>query len=261
MANTNDDNGLMLLMNAELEYDAESLIYGYESDNLVEVVQHVNKNGDTPLILACKNKMKTITELLCVELFGDLKLDNINSNNETALLWACYNNFPHVIEFLVKYDMSNISHANNDGNTSLILTCGKCMRESAILLLQTGQANPGHINKNGGTALLWASYKNLPDVVSELLKHDCNVKHKREDKSALKIAFNKRHDEIVLMLIKHDWSVLENEKDNFIFDVLDCYYNSLSSLTGCITSNKLVELLNDTMLERFLDIDTLVDFK
>jgi hypothetical protein len=135
------------------------------------------------------------------------------------------------------------------------------MRESAILLLQTGQANPGHINKNGGTALLWASYKNLPDVVSELLKHDCNVNHKREDKSALKIAFNKHHDEIVLMLIKHDWSVLENEEDNFIFDVLDCYYNSLSSLTGCIRSNKLVELLNDTMLERFLDIDTLVDFK
>lgn len=256
----NDNNSLMILINKGMEKDAKNLIYGYDSELIQELITQVNKDGETPLLLACKNDMKSLAELLCSDPFWNLKMDNVNQENETALLWACFNNLEDVACQMINNNMSNILHINSDGNTLLIMCCCNSMEKTALLLLEKDNSNIDHINKNKGNALMWACHRNLINVIKKLIECKCNIKYKRGKFTPLNICFKHGNDDGVIAIINSDPNVLQQEEDSLVMEILEEYYDQIS-IKGKLKGENLMKLLSGTMFEYMLDFEELVKYK
>jgi ankyrin repeat protein len=247
----NNNNSLMILINAGMEKDAENLIYGYEAELVEKLITQVNKNNDTPLLLACKNNMKSLAELLCSDPFCELEMDNVNKEGYIALIWSCYNNMTNIACIIIENNMSNLLHIDPRGNTALIISCSHSLGEVAILLLEKDSSNVNHVNKNDKTALLCACYNNLTDVIKKMIQCKCNVKHSRYTITPLQICHKNGNAEAIIELINYVPSILEQENDIIVMEILEEYYDELS-IKGKLKGDNLMKLLEGTMFEYML---------
>ena len=261
------NNGLMVLINSKMESDAESLIYGLQSDVVYDYLFHRNKYGDTPLLLACQNKMYNLALLICSDSFVeysvanvDKNLDDINAEHNTALIWACLNDMPKIADILIENKLSPFCVINSFGETPLITCCRMAMNKQAIAILKNNDCLPSHIDSDNITALLWACKNNLIDVVKELLKHDCNVYHKRKNISALATTFKSKHYEIVKLLLEYDNKMLNLEEIDIVLDIVDKFNNDFN-FNGVISNKDLINEINNTSYEYLADVQELIKHK
>lgn len=140
---------------------------------------HVNKNGDSTLILALKTKQYDIVNkiiektddsiLIYIKNFNQINLiSNYFFSNSSELYWCC--KFPNekIGLLLVDRKLSNLNYIDSDGNTPLILSCKHFMKKLAIKLIKTNLCDINHINNLGKSALDYCKQNKLY-TISELL--------------------------------------------------------------------------------------------
>ena len=173
-----DDDGRTALHWAA-ENGMDDIFYKLVFEEGFEHVQ--DRNDDTPLILACKNKHPAIAfsvfdmvedsmSLPYYEGFGDYNSDGFNSANKfgyTALHWASKNGMDKVVKKLIKLD-AEVNMRTEDGDTPLILACEGAHENVALALLDAYRINVNAGNKDRETALYWASRNGMDEVVERL---------------------------------------------------------------------------------------------
>lgn len=161
--------------------------------------RHVNNDGDTALIIACRKKQEQVA-LELVKM--DCNPGHVNLKNDTALLWACWNDLPEVAYELVKMGpICKPEHIDSAGGTALIYACTKKMNDVAKLLL-TMDCVPGQQTNVRNTALLKACWNGMSEVALKLLDMDCNPHLLNSDScTALMLACHKGLSEVALKLL------------------------------------------------------------
>ena len=127
----------------------------------------VDKDGNTPLILACYNKdEKKAMEILDS---GRGFPDYVNSGGITALSWASVN-LPIVAMRLVKSGKSNPGQISKECQTALIFACACGYGDLAHELLNTGESRPEVINLAHCSAMIFSFMSGLTSMTDRLLK-------------------------------------------------------------------------------------------
>ena len=128
-----------------------------------ESINSINKNGHTPLILACyRNQVLAVKKLL--ELGAEI---DYQSGDGTALLGATYQNNYDVIKLLLDDGANpNISDANKE--TPLIMASKSDNAKVIKLLLEAG-ADKNIKDKLGNTAANYAKITRNEEII-QLLK-------------------------------------------------------------------------------------------
>jgi ankyrin repeat protein len=109
----------------------------------------INKRGDTPLILACKNKMNEVALSILANGLQSANINHANKFGETALYWACRQGLFEVALLLVE---------KCTGHIDIAMFGYACYKSSdlAMAMLQSGQMHLGEIGPNCTTALMYA---------------------------------------------------------------------------------------------------------
>jgi ankyrin repeat protein len=118
-------------------------------------------------------------------LYKDCKQDQVNIDGDTALMLTCKNNKSDIALKLLEMGSSckgtaetvagKPDHVNTSGCTALLYACQNKMSEVALKLLNI-ECNPGHVDKYNQTALLYACQNNMMDVALKILDLNCNPK-------------------------------------------------------------------------------------
>ena len=147
-----------------------------------------NKNGDTPLHIACRNNCLKITKYLISE--AHCNPSCANKNGDTPLHIACRNNCLKITKYLISEAHCNPSCENNNGNTPLHIACDCRHIDIVQYLLSTGKANPLAKNNNDKIPIYREFLSRLPllhlagregwmDIIIDLItnyKSDTNCK-------------------------------------------------------------------------------------
>jgi ankyrin repeat protein len=130
------------------------------------------ESGNTLLMEACNKNLPIISEKLCED--DNIDINHINNDGETALMLACKNKMEKTLSIM--FDLYgnnvNVGQVSNDGNTALIYACGNNMPDIAFTIFNTKKSNEGQSNKYGYTALLFCciNYNKMLDFAIELIK-------------------------------------------------------------------------------------------
>lgn len=150
-------------------------------------VNYVNKNEDTPLIIAIQNARPTAEfspqaqeraksrwhqrrEIIQILLKAGANVNHVNRYGRTALMEATIKQDFHTVQSLLQAPSvsSFINYADQDGNTALMLAIQRvrcsyinnqeyniCINSQNIIkvILETPGINPFHVNKKGETAI------------------------------------------------------------------------------------------------------------
>ena len=182
--------------------------------NIVEhlITQHpqdVNADGGRyvrPLVAALAGEHFQTADLLRHN--GALAdLDVRGRYGRNPLHGAAYSGSLKVIRILIEYNPAYINAGDVDGYTPLIRASLRYILKDGFvhqLLLEHG-ADINTQTRFGGTSLYYASYYGALEAVRVLLEHDADVevKHNNTGKTALQIAAEKGHDEVVKLLREH----------------------------------------------------------
>jgi len=124
---------------------------------------HVNKSGQTALLLACKHNFRNFAlkileyEKKCVP----------DEDGYTALMYTCGNEgMIDVTEHMIKHDVCDIGHVNESGDTALSLTLEVGNPRALTLLLDSGKSNPGMKDPKNPTVTLFEKTLSEEDVES-----------------------------------------------------------------------------------------------
>ncbi len=154
----------------------------------------INKNGDTALILSCA-LIRRETAIALIE-SGKAIPEHINKNGYTALIEACLHNMPDVALKLIETGKSVPDAITKYGNTALLYSCWDNMKTVALALIETGKSIPEHIDENGNTALILSCKNNVEEIALKLIETGKSLPlHKNNvGKSALFFARNYQYE-------------------------------------------------------------------
>jgi len=140
----------------------------------------------------------TLSEIQDIHKRNPELINAINDNNSTPLILACYRGNIEVAKFLIKY-VKDINYGSDMG-TALMATTYKNQTELVKLLLEN-KANPNTTDINGTTALLLAvQFKNI-ELVKLLLKFNADKTLKdNKGKTAFEYAVFSNNEEIINLL-------------------------------------------------------------
>ena len=127
---------------------------------------------------------------------------NPNATNDlgwTALMSAAGGGHADVVEMLLASGANLEAKSEHSSNTALIIAAHKKHPKIVKILLAAG-ANPNAAKDNGWTALMAAAYKDQPEIVQMLLAADANPNAASEGITALDIAKEKGHAEVIRVL-------------------------------------------------------------
>lgn len=99
-------------------------------------------------------------------------VNSVNADGNTPLILASYKNNYDVVEFLLD-KVKNIDYASNMG-TALMAASVKNNLQIVKILLERG-ANPNITDKNGTSALHYATNFKLYDIATLLIQYNANV--------------------------------------------------------------------------------------
>ena len=125
---------------------------------------HANDDGDTAIILACKNQHLMLAAAL-LDAFGDVcNIGHVNKDGKTALMLIVSETYDETeaCQLIAQFGGFGVAcapgHVNHDGDTALMLACKHEQFANAAALITTfGDAcSLGHINGEGNTALTLA---------------------------------------------------------------------------------------------------------
>lgn len=125
-------------------------------------------------------------------------INQLNENGYTPLILACYRANVTVAKFLIQKG-ATIDKSSNMG-TALMAATFKKNTEIVQLLLEN-KANPNLSDSNGTTALIYAVQFNAPDIIKLLLKYNVDKSHKdNSGKTAFEYAAFAGNEEIINLL-------------------------------------------------------------
>ena len=142
----------------------------------VNINQQVEKNGDTPLMIACDRNYEEMAKLL-ISGGADVNWQK-ERNGYTALMTAAFHNHEEMAKLLIS-EGADIDHQSKRGTTSLILACSFNHFEVAKLLISEG-ADLNIRGKDGETALIAAGCLSQ-ELVELLLSKGADVNAKKVD--------------------------------------------------------------------------------
>jgi ankyrin repeat protein len=127
-----------------------------------------DKDGDTPLLIACQGDKKSHLEIakLLIEKKADVNFRN--NNGVTCLHRATFNNNVDMLNILLAHG-ANVNAKNVIKQYPLHLAAEKGFTEIAELLIQ-GKCDREVKNDRNWTPLMLAAYKNKTDVLKLLLR-------------------------------------------------------------------------------------------
>jgi len=125
-------------------------------------------------------------------------INTVNKDGFSPLILACYSGNNEMIFFLIE-NKANINYTSQEG-TALMAATVKGNLDLVALLLKKG-ANPDLKNKTGITALMYAvQFKNI-DIVKLLLRSGANkFLEDNEGRTAFEYAVFTKNDEIINLL-------------------------------------------------------------
>ncbi len=127
-----------------------------------DTINAVNKNGFTPLLLACYRGNQMVAEFL-MPLVKDI---NANSREGTALMACTFGGDSTLMRLLLKFG-ADINGIDAEGNTALILAAQTNQASPLALLLREG-ANKNKKNNEGKTAMDFALFNNYKTIITLL---------------------------------------------------------------------------------------------
>lgn len=137
------------------------------------MIDEVNANGETPLLIAVHNNQIDIAKLL-IDAGADVNKQD--AKKDSAYLYAGAEGRTEILSYMLSHSQPNQQITNRFGGNALIPAAEKGHLENVKLLLADGNVNINHQNNYGYTALIEAvalrdGSQVYQDIVSELLKH------------------------------------------------------------------------------------------
>jgi ankyrin repeat protein len=191
---THDEDSLLNYINLHFSDIDFKKTHGLLDDNLLTVsiaseykklsqyllvfsnIEHVNKLGNTPLILSCDKNMSHIAFDIIKRktYFGNL---HINNKGNTALMCACKKNLSYIALLLTKKKLTSsyINNVNQEGYNAFMYACEYGFEIFAKNLLDSHLSLNGSfsvINLYGSNALMYAIKSKMNDIALEILKRD-----------------------------------------------------------------------------------------
>ena len=180
------------------------VLYHLLEDKTVNI-NVTNKDGMTPLHVACMSKRPDIVQLLCLKATCDLNFTD--KNGDTPLLTACRSGQLDSVNVLLFEVKCKVDVVNNDGDTALHVACrgGSADIIAMVLMLQK---DVDVKNKDGDTPLHISCRQNALNTVKVLVnEHGCDVNVKNNDLDApLHVACGMQSHDIVQILLNANQS-------------------------------------------------------
>jgi hypothetical protein len=167
--------------------------------------QDVNADGGwyvRPLVAALAGEHFQTADLLHHN-GADLDVRGLYGTN--PLHGAAYSGNLEVVRILIEYDLAYINARDEYGRTPLLFASGgRNSKDGSVvrLLLEHG-ADVNAQSQAGWIPLHRASYYGPLEVVRLLLEHGADVEAKYDGKTALQVAAEEGHDEVVELLREH----------------------------------------------------------
>lgn len=164
--NKNGMNGLIVAaMHNSVDVLADLIKLTDEMD--CRQFDHQDINGDTALIMACKNSNGVIINML---LACPLNFDIHNKNGDTAFTSLCKStqDIKSIEQLVAK---SDINVVNNCGDSGLLIAARRDDYALMKLLIEQGQANVNIQNNDKETALIVACERENIKIVKYLMLH------------------------------------------------------------------------------------------
>ena len=158
-------------------------------------VNHVDRNGDTALIVASKNRAERVVELL-LKHGADVNYESKQSG-ETALMKAVTGSCCKIVGDLLKNGAS-VNHVTSAGKTALMSVCQDGQEDILKLLLEYG-ADVNIVNTHTGESPLIAAARGMASLtfIEKLLNQRVDVNHKsKSGETALTCACKNGDDEV-----------------------------------------------------------------
>lgn len=130
---------------------------------------HVNKNKDTALIIACDNKFSD----LAIEIIktGKSRPEMINIDDKTALMYACMHSLDDVAIKIIKTGRSRPDHIDKINKmTTLMYACRSGLENVALEIINTGNSKVEYIGINNYTALTYACLNCMSKVALAIVR-------------------------------------------------------------------------------------------
>ncbi len=174
----------LLLNSVNLNKDTP-LMLASKNNNICalnELLQHYpstsekNDDGNDALMLACRNNHLDIVKKL---LEYGASPNQLNNNNESALSIACDNGNIDIVKELFKYKLTIINQTTNNNQTPLYKTCQIGHEEIVSLLLENGAHHQLFTKSDSGLNPLEIACRNGNVKVAELILN--NNRYKKID--------------------------------------------------------------------------------
>jgi len=195
-------------------------------------INAMNKNNNTPLIVASKKGNLDIVKIL-IENEADKELKDKGDN--TPLILASLNGHLDIVKFLVE-NGSLVNAVNKNNNTTLIFSTRNGYFEIVEFLIANGGDIENKDNR-GNTSLIWASKNGYLDIVELLVEKGANIEVANENGSTpISLASQKGHSEIVEFLIKKE--NVQNVNNSLVIAAKNKQYNIVNEIISNILSSE-----------------------
>lgn len=168
-------------------------------------ISQINKDGDTVLIIACRNNMIDIA-LKILDNVDNCNLSQINKNGETAILVACKNRMSSVVCKMLKYiDQCNLSQVSNANETAILVACRNQMSMVVCKMLEhIDQCNLSFCTPKSKTSFMFACQLKMNHVVEKMLEYpdQCNLYHKPTYYDSVLYASCRGNPKIAIKILK-----------------------------------------------------------
>jgi len=154
--------------------DIEKLKQLFKTESIKDI-NMVDKNGDTLLHWACKEKKWDIAKLLISK---NINIDTKNDDGYTPFHFACLYSGSEVARLLI-YKGADINTARNDGFSALHHACWNNNIEMAKFLIKSG-ASVNITDNTFKTPLYYACSKGFLDMIKFLIKNGATINYETE---------------------------------------------------------------------------------
>jgi ankyrin repeat protein len=197
-------------------------------------LSEVDDDGNTPLIIACKNNLAEVILKLLDYGPTAVKLSHINDDGETALYESCNKGKdPKMQQVILKMlqfgpEAVRLDQVDDDGYTALHIACEQKLEKIALKMLEFGanSVSLSQVNGDGYTAIMIACENELEPVALKMLEfspQETNIGQlNADDDTAFQIAIENQMSNVALKMLEFGPEEIGVKLiDNIILDMYD----------------------------------------